>query len=196
MEHVLLGFDIDTCCIGYDGEIICTERFMRSIRYGYNLVDTTRLSTSYENRIMKYLVRGFSIAMIEPTIKTTTQRISELIKKYKKFELYSIFHGIYKLSYLLVKYFEYRLRSKINLSEYGYNYLHQVINQLKNGIEKTNFIYGMDLDAVLFKGISDISEQEGGRRKTQFERYIHKNINKETILPPIRIFKEKCHETI
>ena len=63
LQHVLLGFDIDSCCIGYDGDVICSQRFLRSIKYGYNLIDLTRLSTTYEVRLMKYFKRGFDIAM-------------------------------------------------------------------------------------------------------------------------------------
>jgi hypothetical protein len=64
MEHVLLGFDIDSCCVGFDGRrVVALPRAMRALQYRYNLVDVSRQSTTYESRLLKYAKRGFAIAV-------------------------------------------------------------------------------------------------------------------------------------
>ena len=52
--ELMLGFDLDSSCILWDGEeIYITPRFLRAIRYG-NLVDVERQSASYTHRLHKY----------------------------------------------------------------------------------------------------------------------------------------------
>ncbi|KAJ3094862.1 Protein mono-ADP-ribosyltransferase parp4 [Phlyctochytrium planicorne] len=62
--EVLMGFDIDSCCFGYDGKTVyALPRGMRAMTRRYNLVDMTRRSASYEYRLFKYAKRGFAIAV-------------------------------------------------------------------------------------------------------------------------------------
>jgi len=62
--EVLLGFDIDSCCVGYDGkDVWALQRAQRAISRRYNLVDPTRQSKSYEARLVKYARRGFTVAV-------------------------------------------------------------------------------------------------------------------------------------
>jgi hypothetical protein len=62
--QVLLGFDLDCCCVAYDGKsVLALPRALRALRRGYNLVDPSRQSLTYENRLMKYARRGFTIAV-------------------------------------------------------------------------------------------------------------------------------------
>jgi hypothetical protein len=62
--EVLLGFDIDSCCVGYDGDKVwCMERFRRALTKRYNLVNHSRRSTTYEQRLYKYSKRGFAVAV-------------------------------------------------------------------------------------------------------------------------------------
>ncbi|KAJ3336079.1 hypothetical protein HDU93_003703 [Gonapodya sp. JEL0774] len=62
--EVLMGFDIDSCCAGYDGNSVwILPRCARALTMGYNLVDLTRRSPSYEYRLYKYSRRGFSVAI-------------------------------------------------------------------------------------------------------------------------------------
>ncbi len=62
--QVLLGFDLDCCCVAYDGKsVLALPRALRALRRGYNLVDPSRQSLTYENRLMKYARRGFAIAV-------------------------------------------------------------------------------------------------------------------------------------
>lgn len=62
--EVLIGFDLDSCCVAYDGSHVwCTPRFHRAVVNRMNLVDPSRQSTSYEHRLMKYAKRGFRVAV-------------------------------------------------------------------------------------------------------------------------------------
>lgn len=62
--EVLMGFDIDSCCIGYDGtDVWCMERFRRALTKRFNLVNISRRSLTYETRLLKYSKRGFAVAV-------------------------------------------------------------------------------------------------------------------------------------
>jgi hypothetical protein len=64
LEHVLLGFDVDSCCFGFDGRrVVALPRALRAVRRGYNLVDPTRQSLTYEARLLKYARRGFAVGL-------------------------------------------------------------------------------------------------------------------------------------
>ena len=62
ISEVLHGFDVDSCCVGYDGRtVFMTERADYAFRHMVNTVDFDRLSPSYEFRLHKYMTRGFSV---------------------------------------------------------------------------------------------------------------------------------------
>lgn len=62
--EVLLGFDIDSCTVGFDGtNVYCMERFKRALTKRYNLVNKSRRSLTYEQRLYKYSRRGFAVAV-------------------------------------------------------------------------------------------------------------------------------------
>ena len=188
VEHVLLGFDVDACCIGFDGRVICSDRFLRAIRYGYNLIDLTRLSPTYEIRLMKYYARGFDIAMTEPVIEEQTEKILSLTNKYGSI-LFAMLRGIYKLSYLLIAYNKLaRIPKAQKISDYSYGTIDTVINSLYNGLEKINFVYGVDLDKVLFEGISYLPNPNTWRQR-RFIKKINAKTFKDTTLGPLRIMR-------
>jgi hypothetical protein len=57
-SEVLHGFDVDCCCIGYDGsKIWLSERCLFSLKNMINVVDFDRLSPTYERRLAKYARR-------------------------------------------------------------------------------------------------------------------------------------------
>jgi hypothetical protein len=57
-SEVLHGFDVDCCCIGYDGsKIWLSERCFFSLNNMINVVDFDRLSPTYEYRLSKYARR-------------------------------------------------------------------------------------------------------------------------------------------
>ncbi|GAM21699.1 hypothetical protein SAMD00019534_048740 [Acytostelium subglobosum LB1] len=62
--EVLMGFDIDSCSIGYDGhQVYALPRARRAIVNGINCVSMTRRSLTYESRLFKYAARGFAIVV-------------------------------------------------------------------------------------------------------------------------------------
>ncbi|KAJ3095572.1 Protein mono-ADP-ribosyltransferase parp4 [Phlyctochytrium planicorne] len=62
--EILMGFDIDSCCFGYNGKNVYTlPRGLRALTHRYNLVDMTRRSASYEYRLFKYAKRGFAVGV-------------------------------------------------------------------------------------------------------------------------------------
>ena len=62
--EVLLGFDLDSCGIGFDGEKAwATVRFQEAINKGYNLLNPTRFSLTTEIRLEKYARRGFAVVI-------------------------------------------------------------------------------------------------------------------------------------
>lgn len=64
ISQVISGFDIDSCCIAYNGkDFYAMPRFVRSLICGYNLVDPERQSKNYTERLVKYACRGFAIAL-------------------------------------------------------------------------------------------------------------------------------------
>ncbi|KYQ89839.1 hypothetical protein DLAC_09816 [Tieghemostelium lacteum] len=60
--EVLMGFDIDCCSIGFDGQrVSAIPRARDAIVNGINIVDMSRRSTTYETRLFKYAKRGFAV---------------------------------------------------------------------------------------------------------------------------------------
>lgn len=61
-SEVIHGFDVDCCCLGYDGNNVwMTQRAYYAFTNGYNTVNFNRLSPSYELRLSKYGTRGMSV---------------------------------------------------------------------------------------------------------------------------------------
>jgi len=67
-SSVLHGFDLGSSAVGYNGhDIYFTSLSKFSYEHGLNIVDTTRRSTTYEKRLIKYFNRGFDIVV--PNLK-------------------------------------------------------------------------------------------------------------------------------
>lgn len=61
--EILNGFDIDCCCLGFDGrEATITERAVEALRTRVNTVNLDIRGECYEMRLLKYATRGFAIA--------------------------------------------------------------------------------------------------------------------------------------
>ena len=61
-EEILIGFDVDSCCVGFNGkQIITTPRGLYSFQNRVNVAQLSRRSPSYENRLIKYSQRGFDV---------------------------------------------------------------------------------------------------------------------------------------
>lgn len=75
IAQVLSGFDIDAACIAYDGkQLYCMQRFVRVLKCGINIVDPERQSTTYAQRLRKYLDRGVAIAIPDYIDKRVVQK--------------------------------------------------------------------------------------------------------------------------
>lgn len=80
--EVLLGFDLDSCGVGFDGQRVwSTTRFVEAITKSYNLLNSTRFSSTTEIRLQKYAKRGFTVvcpdldkSRVDPAV--FTRRIS------------------------------------------------------------------------------------------------------------------------
>ncbi|KAM9974519.1 hypothetical protein ACTFIW_007974 [Dictyostelium discoideum] len=60
--EVLMGFDIDCCSIGFDGtDVYAMPRAIKAVTTSCNIVSMSRRSLTYETRLFKYALRGFSI---------------------------------------------------------------------------------------------------------------------------------------
>ena len=76
IAEILTGFDVDCACAAYDGnQVWASPRALAAYMTQVNTIDLTRRSPSYENRLSKYLHRGFEIywpdldrSKIDPTI--------------------------------------------------------------------------------------------------------------------------------
>ena len=63
-SQILVGFDVDSCALGYDGTTVwANPRARRAITKQMNTVDMTRRSLTYEVRLAKYARRGFAVAV-------------------------------------------------------------------------------------------------------------------------------------
>eukprot|EP00026_Physarum_polycephalum_P000319 Phypoly_transcript_00319.p1 GENE.Phypoly_transcript_00319~~Phypoly_transcript_00319.p1 ORF type:complete len:1731 (-),score=444.64 Phypoly_transcript_00319:70-5262(-) len=60
--EVLMGFDVDSCAMGYDGKnVFVMPRCQQALVSRFNTIDMTRRSPSYEMRLAKYSQRGFGV---------------------------------------------------------------------------------------------------------------------------------------
>jgi hypothetical protein len=60
ISEILAGFDVDSACTAYDGkEVYATPRALAALVTQCNIIDLTRRSPSYENRLIKFRSRGF-----------------------------------------------------------------------------------------------------------------------------------------
>ena len=63
--EVLTGFDLDCCCVAFDGErVVALPRARRAIKHSFNVAgaDASRESYNFEVRLLKYACRGWAVA--------------------------------------------------------------------------------------------------------------------------------------
>ena len=78
VSEILHGFDLGSSAIGFNGyEVRFTSLGLFAYEYLCNIVDTTRRSTSYEHRLLKYLDRGFEIICPDMDINKLTTRMTD-----------------------------------------------------------------------------------------------------------------------
>lgn len=156
-SEVLHGFDVDSCCLGFDGnDVWMTQRACFAIKNGYNTVNFNRLSPSYELRLAKYGCRGMAIKInnfdINNVNKNTLLDYFSEVKNNQTTQFYnnhahlSKLHNIDKLLYL-----EYYCEH--------YNYKSHSINMInKLNHEKSDYTAPSFIDYKKYANGSAISD--------------------------------------
>jgi len=63
ITHVLCSFDVDSCCMAFDGTTAWTiPRGQRALNHQGNIINPYAYSPSYISRLLKYARRGFAVA--------------------------------------------------------------------------------------------------------------------------------------
>lgn len=89
VDEILLGFDVDSCCIVYDGsDIYVSQRWRHAVENHVNIVDLTRASPTYEYRLSKYATRGFGIHV--PGFDESNLNVKKLIKDLSLLEVVNL----------------------------------------------------------------------------------------------------------
>ena len=62
--EIIAAFDVDCCGVMFDGtKVFATSRFIRALNTHCNVATPERRSWTYESRLLKYVKRGYSIAV-------------------------------------------------------------------------------------------------------------------------------------
>ncbi|AVL94774.1 hypothetical protein ma388 [Moumouvirus australiensis] len=70
ISEILHGFDLGSSAVGFDGkQVYFTSLGKFCHEYSCNIIDTTRRSTTYEYRLIKYFNRGFNIVLPKLNLK-------------------------------------------------------------------------------------------------------------------------------
>jgi hypothetical protein len=99
ISEILHGFDLGASAVGFDGK---TTYFTTLSKFAYlnmaNIVDTTRRSTSYEYRLIKYFNYGFDIVLPNLNIeKYVDETYIDLKSETKKINLKYLSFGYSKI---------------------------------------------------------------------------------------------------
>jgi hypothetical protein len=157
VEHVLLGFDIDCCCVAYDGKrVIALPRATRALQTRTNLIDTTRQSTTYESRLLKYTKRGFAVAVPGLDVAGQMGEVLYKIGAAKRGQdqlmltgaqlLLGMLHAVNDNDRFVRKRLNVRLSDYANVQTRG---IYGLITKASQGGAKPSFVYGNDIIAVL-----------------------------------------------
>ncbi len=189
--QIIVGFDVDSCCVAYaGGRAICSPRFLRALRLGYNLIDLTRISPTYEIRLMKYLGRGFAIAMTQPSLMAHVEQLTSIMDLSPRLAIYPTLIGITRLAFLVCKKFRIAKTSPIGapkfMSDYGVTSIKSMISAIADARETTDFVLGEHLQQVLYGSVSRIPKWL--RHNYRWMRHTAAKIeNKQSSLGPIQI---------
>lgn len=144
-SEILMGFDIDPCCCGYDGKnVYMLPKTLNAFitRTFYVGIDSTRYSNSYIKRIFKYCDRGFCI------------NVPGLCSKYiKNLEEYPVEK---RTGLAILLYFHFKSTSKY--TNYPYIQIHQIkkINTQGNNYDNVELPQHSNL-AIWYNGkVNDI----------------------------------------
>lgn len=122
-SEILLGFDIEPCCCGYDGEnVFMLEKTLNTFisRTFYVGIDSSRYSPSYIYRILKYCRRGFVINV--PGLRLKYIKNLEEIPLNNRIGLSKLLYFHFKLSSTHTKYPQITNSEIIKISSVQNNY--------------------------------------------------------------------------
>jgi hypothetical protein len=81
ISSILNTFDIDCCCVGFDGKsVFMTGRAKFAITNRINVVDLALRGDAFESRLIKYAERGFALAIPGLDLKTIDKKYLKLEK--------------------------------------------------------------------------------------------------------------------
>lgn len=119
-SEIIHSFDIDGCCMGYDGkDIYLTQRCLYSLLKGYNTVNLDLLSPSYTRRLIKYTQKGMKIF--------DYQFNRDNVKEFKNSDFPSLYIDMISKS---IPRSEFHLKSNLIKLEHKYIYSLQGLNYL------------------------------------------------------------------
>ena len=186
-EQVALGFDIDCCCVVFDGSrVFALPRAIRALKTRTNVVDPSRQSTSYEHRLLKYAQRNFKIAIpgadVSPHIRAVTLKIDMALQQraYVTLSGFQLLLGM--LHAVAEKDRELSKMLRVRVSDYGMtdNRLDRRVRRAARYGHKLPFVFGYDLASVMFG------------QKSKVEKY-GTHIVPGTIAPTICFQKKTPH---
>lgn len=113
ISEILMGFDIDSCCVGFNGkDIFMTPRAHYSFIHMINTVNLKRASPTYNFRLAKYMQRGFAVFVpdlethnIDDSYKTDAEEYYKLSisdQKYRRHLYKSELKHLSGINYLLI----------------------------------------------------------------------------------------------
>jgi hypothetical protein len=107
-SEILLGFDIDSCCVGYDGtQVWVAPRTIRALNTRCNVVDMSRRSLSYETRLFKYARRNFAVVVPDIVRNEIDPQLFDSINLVKSYDM----KGLAKLIMHEMTFRDYRVPS-------------------------------------------------------------------------------------
>ncbi len=94
-SEILHGFDLGSSAVGFDGEnVYFTSLSKFAYEYSCNIIDTTRRSTTYERRLIKYFKRQFDIILPHMDIS----KMRNINSKYKLSDICELPYMVFSYS--------------------------------------------------------------------------------------------------
>ena len=164
--QVISGFDIDSCCVAYDGyEFYAMPRFVRSLITRYNLIDSERQSENYCQRLNKYMNKGFDVAFVLDLKRIDTDFLNNKYLNYNDYKglkkILIFFNNIIKNSQLVNCYLykkDYGYMNAFDIQtiykyifglviKYDRKHKNEDLRYFRIEYKENNFLIGFDIDA-------------------------------------------------
>jgi hypothetical protein len=161
--EVLVGFDVDCCCIGFDGtNVWALPRCRRALNQRMNLVDIDRQSTTYEIRLTKYAKRGFRVGVPGLDMRLVVNGRAELMYQRHMFHQNEQPKSMTGLAFLL------QLEQRTKNFGMHRMFSHRVLWDQPNEAERQIYKYEKSLDEVYVQKIRDDVNFKPKRKKRHF----------------------------